>query len=122
MANGATRDPNQWIKGQPKEVTISFDGKQLSCDPDPVQLYWESGPDSVVWRINSASPDVSIAVMFKQDACFNACGLAADGRVLGTNNTRVTGAFEYAAIAYRPDGSVAAVLDPKVVNDPVTPP
>lgn len=114
-------DPNIInMSGSPAPVSVTVSDSGITVHPDPVELNYEVGPDSVRWDFEKLPDEAAyVTVQFVGDGCLRGFGAGPSGSVVGSSNTRVGGEYEYSIVVYDQHGAVIAETDPGLINHPI---
>jgi hypothetical protein len=107
------------MKQAPVGIVLTLADNKVGASPSTATLNWKEGPDSVVWDVSQMAVKAAfVAIEFKKDSPFKAMGEKLSGGILGTENTKIGGDYDYTIIAYDSNGKEIARLDPRIVNQP----
>ena len=107
------------MKQAPVGIVLTLEDNKVGATPSTATVNFELGPDSVVWDVSQMAPKAAfVAIEFKKDSPFKAMGEKLGGGILGTENTKVGGDYDYTIIAYDSSGKEITRLDPRIRNDP----
>lgn len=107
------------MKQAPVGIVLTLEDNKVAATPSTATVNFEVGPDSVVWDVSQMSPKAAfVAVEFKTGSPFKAMGAKLSGGILGTENTKIGGDYDYTIIAYDSAGKEISRLDPRIRNDP----
>ncbi|MGE5236547.1 MAG: hypothetical protein ACM3O7_09375 [Acidobacteriota bacterium] len=102
------------------EITITVKNGVISCQPDPGQCYWATGPADVRWTTQSSPSGATLVeVMWKAKSPFS--GQSQSGGSLGpittSGNLQVAGEFGYTVRFIDSQGRVVLQVDPTIRNN-----
>jgi hypothetical protein len=105
------------------KVRVGYESGAITCDQPELQLYYLTGPHSVVWIIDEAPPGaVAVMIRWQGESPFDDISMSLDGkRLVATGNRMKRGSFKYSILFFDSERSVIAKLDPVVANEPDPP-
>jgi len=107
------------MKQSPVGIVVTLEDNKFGVTPSTATINYEVGPDSVVWDVSQLkSKAAAVAIEFKKGSPFKAMGTKLSGGILGTENTKIGGDYDYTIIAYDATGKEISRLDPRIVNQP----
>jgi hypothetical protein len=107
-------------------VNVSTEKGIISCSPDPVQLYYISGPHAIQWVFRSLPKGCDyVTVSFQGEPMFRdigaSCSLDGSLRILAFTYVGGPRVSKYTIRFYNSERECIAELDPGVVVDPSVP-
>lgn len=101
------------------EVTITYSGGKVECNPDTVQLHYSrpEGPDSVRWLLSSSTERMTVEFGWTPECPFaRMTDDYGQRRIEGTENKKVAGEYKYTVTLKDSQGRPVAVQDPRIQN------
>jgi hypothetical protein len=103
-------------------VKIGCKKGEVTCDKPKVQLYWETGPDSIEWVVQHAPKGALAEIVWEGKSPFRKADAKTNkGRLTASENRKVKGEFKYTIRFTDEEGKLIGELDPVVLNDPRQP-
>jgi hypothetical protein len=105
------------------KVRVGYANGNITCDQSEVQLYFLSGPHSVVWIIDSAPADaVGVMIRWQGESPFDDLCMSLDGKLMMASANRMKkGYYKYSILFFDKEQNIIAKLDPGIFNEPDPP-
>ncbi|MCX7895900.1 MAG: hypothetical protein N2447_08125 [Thermoanaerobaculum sp.] len=111
-------------------VRVRLLGKTVVCEPDPVTLYFKTGPDCLRFTFRETPREVaSVVIQWKDDGrpLFSGMGSAPSSvgshlpDLITRGNCQVPGRYSYAVHMLDAQGNLVGEVDPNVDNKEAPP-